>query len=34
MIKKDPLLGKLSEGEVINVRLKGFKIQGIPNVEL
>ena len=34
IIKKDALLGTLSEGEIINVQLKGFKIQGIPNVEL
>ena len=34
VIKKDPLLGTLSQEEIINVQLEGFKIQGIPNVEL
>ena len=34
MIKKDPLLGTLSQEEIINVQLKRFKIQEIPNVEL
>ena len=34
MIKKHPLLETLSQEEIINVQLEGFKIQGIPNVEL
>ena len=34
MIKKHPLLEILSQEEIINVQLKGFKIQGISNVEL
>ena len=34
VIKSDPLLGTLSQEEIINVQLEGFKIQVIPNVEL
>ena len=34
VIKKDPLLGPLSQEEIINVQLAGFKIQEIQNVEL
>ena len=34
VIKKDPLLGTLSQEEIITVQLEGFKIQGMPNVKL
>ena len=34
MIKKDPLLGTLSQEKIINAQLKRFKFQEIPNVEL
>ena len=34
VIKKDPLFGTLSQKEIINVQLRGFKIQGIQNAEL
>ena len=34
VIKKDPSLGTLLQEEIINVKLEGFKIQRIQNVEL
>ena len=34
VIKKDPLLGTLSQEEIINVKLEDFNIQRIQNAEL